>query len=52
MKHPNAKTADAVLVDDPDAAMRRLEQATRHILAQPKPPASRPATKKRSKSKH
>jgi hypothetical protein len=37
MKHANQKTANDQLVTDPEAAMRRTMEATRHILSVPKP---------------
>jgi hypothetical protein len=35
-RHEN-KTADDVIVSDPDAGMRKMDAALRHILTIPKP---------------
>jgi hypothetical protein len=51
MKYPRTKSADDVIVQDPEAAMRRLEQATRNILSVPKtsrhPTRRKPRKRKR-----
>jgi len=50
MRAKNTKTADDVLVSDPEAAMRRTADATRHILSVPKP-AAHPTRRKTRKHK-
>jgi hypothetical protein len=45
------KTADDVIVDDPRAAMRRLEQATRHILSVPKSETTHQPTHRKPRRK-
>jgi hypothetical protein len=47
MKRANQKHADDVIVTDGDAGMRRLAEATKHILSVPKSATFRPSTRKR-----
>jgi hypothetical protein len=49
MKHANQKTADDVIVTDADAGMRRLADATRHILLVPKSSASNYPTERKAR---
>ncbi len=51
MKRPAMKTADDVIVSDPDAAMRRTEQAVRHALSLPKSALAKLPRAKRGKKK-
>jgi hypothetical protein len=51
MRRPNQKTADDVIVSDPDAAMQRTREATRHILSVPKASNGRQPHPKKSKPK-
>jgi hypothetical protein len=47
MRRTNQKTSNDVLVTDPDAAMRRMADATRQLLSANKQVNSRPARKRR-----
>ena len=51
MKRPYSKTADDVLVSDPEMAMRRTAEATRHILTVKKPDIANSAPRKNRKHK-
>jgi hypothetical protein len=53
MRPKHTKTADDVIVADPDAAMRRMTEATRHILTVPKASTNghHPAKKHRKNKK-
>jgi hypothetical protein len=51
MKNLRSKTADDIIVSDPDAAMRRMTQATRHILTVQKPSNGSHPSKKHHKRK-
>jgi hypothetical protein len=51
MKRANQKNADDVIVSDPDAAMRRLAEATKHILSTPKSAVLRQSHRKRRNRK-
>jgi hypothetical protein len=51
LKHPQSKTADRVIASDPDAAMRRLTEVTRHILAVPKKAMDRSPARERTSKK-
>jgi hypothetical protein len=47
MKRSHFKTADDVIVPNGEAGMRRLAEATKHILSVPKSAAIRPSHRKR-----
>jgi hypothetical protein len=53
MRPKHTKTADDVIVADPEAAMRRMTEATRHILTVHKPETNghHPAKPKSRKKK-
>jgi hypothetical protein len=51
MKRTPSKTADEVIVADPDAAMQRTRDATRHILTTAKEHAATTQTKPRKRRK-
>jgi hypothetical protein len=51
MRPKLTKTADDVIVADPDAAMRRMTEATRHILTVPKASTNGHSAKKNRKHK-
>ena len=51
MRPKHTKTADDVIVTDPDAAMRRMTEATRHILTVPKASDNGHPAKKHRKHK-
>ncbi|HEX4055912.1 MAG TPA: hypothetical protein VHX86_16735 [Tepidisphaeraceae bacterium] len=51
MRPKYTKTADDVIVSDPDAAMRRTIDAIRHIISVPKKSLDKSLAKERAKKK-